>query len=323
MADDSFSLGAGLMGFPAAEGFAAGPGQQAPQELFASSAQEMADRSDVYAGLYTSSAAGRDWVLAYAPRARLRIDSATSLESIAVLAERLRKRGNLPTTLSVVCEDTYESGAALAAITEQFQGTSITDLQVSSTGPWHPSDQVVYAFLQRAGAAFPALTSLTLATCPCDIPPPVFLPHLTHLSVHIPVSFYVRFPGVQADSDEESESDYSYSDEQGSADDSTDSETEAEIHAVESVLRSIVPYVPQVTHLQITCTYPRPPVSRYERDPEVRLPWALVFTSLAPNPTPNLTQEPRPPPIPQAKRNTDPTHPHHLPVPNHTLHHKR
>ncbi len=236
-----FSLAAALFpGFPAAEGCAQ-PQQCVPDSWLLSFREHHAD-AEVLAGLFTSCPAGRDYVLETAVIARLQLDTTVAqdpfqwLAQLRAVKQHLITRGTLRTTLSLTADETQASTAACVALLGVLIGASGNvhrlDLHQSQpdSRPSPPPDDPTHPFtdlLRHAGQTFTGLVGISIHNSSCTLPPLSHLPGLKWLQ-------YKQM----------------YAWQQGPAD----------------ILSSIVPYLPQLTHLELDCI-----VSS--------MPWPLLFTT--------------------------------------------
>lgn len=199
-AQQAYPLTAALLGLPDTES----ESDEVPTAWLEAFEAQHVD-SAVLLGLFTSCRAGRAWSLTHARRATLRLDTADKLwrnpspdqlqRQLAAAAQALATRGARPTALHVLIDDNERSASALQFLSAQLQGTAgsgITELTV--TGPERLGEAAVarcsaalHSFLQHAAAHLPALTTLTLKSCACVLPPPQTLPSLTSLVLHMPV----------------------------------------------------------------------------------------------------------------------------------------
>ncbi len=176
--------------------------------------------------VFTTCRAGRDWVLANSPHLTLRINTWREhtreewAARIGRLEQALRTRGALPTCVDIECNRCPHSSVACALlfplITKADYNVTGLEIRDASLQREEPS-RAFSALLQLAAPAATHLTSLTLTEPSTSLPPPSLLPKLQKLEV----SFEYMVPGWPP-----------------------------RPH-VDSMIRSIAPYVAQLTHLAI------------------------------------------------------------------------
>ncbi len=184
------SLGAAIIGAVPAPGFQA-PEDSVPGSWVEVFRKQYADHG-VLTGLLQSCTAGRDWVLTYAPKARLRISTAPrgSLQEWQArqqaAVQRAALRGSLPAELAVQVYGLRYSLAALELTPQTLQAAGQHFKELSLTA----CDEAALA-RSRAGAAItqflgqvplPNVTRMRLDV-PCDfaLPPPSHFPSLAHV----------------------------------------------------------------------------------------------------------------------------------------------
>ncbi len=181
-----FSLGAAAFDFPAADD-CAHPIQHAPDSWRRALTTEHADAA-VWSGIHTSCRAGQNLALQEAKHVRLRLDCTTGQapdawqRRLAAVQQALSLRNSsLPTSLTVIGDDTAVSAAAALAVPKALHaaGRSVTALELCcSAVSKHYQD-----FMRLAAAAFPNLSSVKLVNALAPLlAPPSHLPHLTQLS---------------------------------------------------------------------------------------------------------------------------------------------
>ncbi len=199
MADDTEkSFGAALYDSEPADGCAS-PDQYAP-ETWRDEFPTHAD-GEALSGVFQSGRAGRDYVLGRAPRAQLRlsVDSGEGDvwgQRLHAVAQCLRTRGTLPTSLRLQCSHSPDTPTLLAAVPPALQGAGagVTEIavvfprsgSVFLDAPENHAGDSVTQFLQQIAPVLPGLSSLSLQWCFFTLAPPPAFPSLTALSLLLP-----------------------------------------------------------------------------------------------------------------------------------------
>ncbi len=151
----------------------------------------------MYSGLFPVSRQTRDGVLRSAPQLTVRLQPPSDSQSdsfsltewsvqLAAVVEALRTRGpQLPTRLVLAYPRTLLSSAALAAVTECLRdsATGIIGLRLEPTSDSVQDNQSITTFVVNAAQAFPNLSTLTLDSVRCTLPPPHLFPRLVSVSI--------------------------------------------------------------------------------------------------------------------------------------------
>ncbi len=180
-----FSLGAACFGGITADDRAEA-GAHAPETWLALFAKHASPA--VLLGLFSSSRAFRDFVLATAPTATVTLDTTTThtydewQARLEAVRQALAARDGRDTTIRLVCDDSTYSATITALIPSDLQaaggcirGLSIEGADVRERG------RALAVVLDRAAVAFPQLTRLRLDGCACALPDAAKLPHLREL----------------------------------------------------------------------------------------------------------------------------------------------
>ncbi len=171
--------------------------------------------SAAYGGLFRTCRAGRDWVLTTAPHAHLTLQLADeqltgdrwqrqlqATQGALVTRGQVQTDAHITTGHTISLEvpysqysahiplrdpDTYSTavqtaGNSLISFIQQA-GQYVSTLRVEQL---NRAPAFVPTFLQRAATGLVSLTSLVLVECPCVLPLPSQLPHLTHFSYSPP-----------------------------------------------------------------------------------------------------------------------------------------
>ncbi len=184
------AVGAAILGLPAADSAAVVPQEHTPDSWRAS----LARKPEAAKVVFQSCTVGRDWVLSTSPKATVQLNCAAEASPwiwhrhVAAVADALRTRGTLPTTLKLRCTETGSCAAQASVVLSALRGVG-SGVQALEVHSWpiapSPADaQPISGLVQCAVQTFSGLKSLKLKGLgDWVIPKPALLPQLQHLTV--------------------------------------------------------------------------------------------------------------------------------------------